>query len=169
MGSRGWATALPGSPSHLYWPAQLPMHAWLPCTLSCQLTSTLGISEIEILSLFAKIDTVAQNQPPPHLSPEIPSLMRNLSCHKMGQPKRPDPAYCGRETLFYAKFHQGQLSIAQATPPQGHLTEPLIPMQPSSLKPGSKAKAKGNLGSHKRPTPPTPITVWQRGDRSGDG
>lgn len=71
------------------------------------------------------------------------------------------------KTLFYAKFHQGGLSIAQATPPQEHLTEPSIPMQPSSLKPESKAKAKGDLGSHKRP--PTLITVWQRGDRSGDG
>lgn len=66
MSSRRWATALPGSPlSLLACPAS---NASLHVVLSAHI-SFAGITGIEILALFAKIDILIQSQAPPHLSP----------------------------------------------------------------------------------------------------
>lgn len=87
MGSKGWVSILAwlSIPSLLTCPATnvclAPQHAVLSAHINFS-----GITGIEILALFAKIDTVAQSQPPPNLSTEIPPLVRNLGCHKMGQP-----------------------------------------------------------------------------------
>lgn len=86
MSSRRWATALPGSPlSLLACPASSACLAPLNGVLSAHINFT-GITGIEILALFAKIDILIQSQPPSQLSPEIPPLVRSLGCHKMGQP-----------------------------------------------------------------------------------
>lgn len=98
----------------------------LQAVLSVHINSE-GASGLETLALFARVDTVAQSQPPPHLKPEIPEALSSanwarrptscekpsvLGCHKMGSPgNQPQLAVGNRSPHhFPTRFHRTSYS-----------------------------------------------------------